>query len=73
MLYFFSEVLLGSGVCQRATAEQALSEQRGPHRHIMSMVVPNSQIPAIREIVCIVGALCNAFRPPLSVGNEANN
>ena len=39
----------------------------------LNNVVPNSQIPAIHDIVCIVGALCNAFRPPLSVGDEAQD
>lgn len=30
----------------------------------LDYVFPNSQIPYVGDYVCIVSALCNAFRPP---------
>ncbi|XP_062615097.1 uncharacterized protein LOC134276823 [Saccostrea cucullata] len=36
-------------------------------------VVPNTQIPFIRDYVCLVAALCNKYRQPLNAGNPEND
>ncbi|XP_061170898.1 uncharacterized protein LOC133180371 [Saccostrea echinata] len=36
-------------------------------------VVPNTQIPFIRDYVCLVAALCNKYRQHLNAGNPEND
>lgn len=36
-------------------------------------VVPNTQIPYIREYVCLIAALCNRYRDPLNTGNPESD
>lgn len=36
-------------------------------------VVPNTQIPYIREYVCLIAALCNKYRDPLNTGNPESD
>lgn len=36
-------------------------------------VVPNAQIPYIREYVCLIAALCNKYRDPLNTRNQESD